>query len=271
MRSSLIAIGGLFALATTNAASAADLLMPTKAPPPPPAYNWTGFYLGANGGGGWSHDSASSISLTTFGASALSGSSSASGGFAGGQIGFNYELPSQVVLGIEADADWANIGGTTSGCPVYITGAFTGFVAGCSNTSATLNDFGTLRGRLGYAVNNILFYGTGGWAWGNSSGSNAHTCVSGIGAVCPGAGIPFTGGTASFSNGVSGWAAGAGVEWALAPHWTVQLGYLHLQFDDVSTSFTETVTIPGGTGSEPTNISSNHGIDTVRVGLNYRL
>ena len=284
MRMRFCGIVGLLALVSASTAGAADLPLPAKAPPPSPIFNWTGFYIGGNGGGGWSHSNYTESSVgTSVGpgfavttTTAGSGSQSGSGGLAGGQIGYNYELPSHVVLGIEADADWAHISGSANGCSTYTgsTGGVVpiviGSVAGCGTTSNVLNDFGTVRGRLGYAFNNVLLFGTGGWAWGNSSGNETTTCVSGFPAACPGAGIGFTGGSGSFSSSTtSGWTAGAGLEWGFLPHWSARVEYLHLQFDNVSTNVSATVFSVGSTGNTTTNISSNAGIDVVRVGVNY--
>jgi len=183
---------------------------------------------------------------------------------AGGQIGINYEFPNQWVIGVEADGDLANIAGTSSACGTFATGV----VSGCGSDSAALNDFGTVRGRLGYAWNNVLLYGTGGWAWGNVSGTHTTPC---FGTECPGTSIPFKGGTASFSNSLSGWTAGAGVEWGFLPNWTLRVEYLHLEFDNVTTNYNEVIA-PGINGvKRPIAFanSSSGGVDLVRVGLNY--
>ena len=107
-------------------------------------YNWTGFYVGANGGGGWGHSwwdaNAAGIKL--------------SGGQAGGTAGYNWQF-GNTVLGIEGDLDWSNIKGTTSSglCPF-----------GCSTSDTWLS---TVRGRAGYAFGGILPYVTGGLAVGD--------------------------------------------------------------------------------------------------------
>jgi outer membrane immunogenic protein len=274
MRRLLLLGLGTFAVAAASSASAADLPppIPTKAPPAPVAYyNWTGFYIGANGGGGWGHDSFSGTQTTLLGPTAFSGTSNSSGPLAGGQIGFNYEFPTtHIVIGIEADGDWANIVGAPSSCSTFTTGVLTGVTAGCAANHVTLQDFGTVRGRLGYAWNNVLLYGTGGWAWANTSGNSGVTC---LGPTCPAtpSPIPFTGGTATFSNSLtSGWTAGGGLEWGFLPHWTARIEYLHLQFNDVGTSYTSTPLILGVLPSPATtHVSTNSGVEVVRVGVNY--
>jgi outer membrane immunogenic protein len=164
---------GCFALGVLVAAQgarAADLSVAPlyKAPPAQvtQAYNWTGFYLGINGGGGWGHSnwdtSAASIGI--------------SGGVAGGTAGYNWQF-GNAVLGLEADVDWANLKGTSSSalCP-----------AGCTTSDTWLS---TVRGRAGYAFGGVLPYITGGLAMGDiraatpgfagASSSNAGWTVGG--------------------------------------------------------------------------------------------
>jgi outer membrane immunogenic protein len=144
-------VAGCFAVAAlvvAQSATAADLSVAPlyKAPPPAmaPAYNWSGFYLGINGGGGWGHSnwdtSSDRIGL--------------SGGLVGGTAGYNWQL-GNAVLGIEGDIDWADLKGTNSStlCP-----------AGCSTSDTWLS---TVRGRAGYAFGGVLPYLTGGLALGD--------------------------------------------------------------------------------------------------------
>jgi len=136
------------ALVVAQSATAADLSVAPlyKAPPPAmaPAYNWSGFYLGINGGGGWGHSnwdtSSDRIGL--------------SGGLVGGTAGYNWQL-GNAVLGLEGDIDWANLKGTNAStlCP-----------AGCSTSDTWLS---TVRGRAGYAFGGVLPYVTGGLAVGD--------------------------------------------------------------------------------------------------------
>jgi len=139
---------GVLVTAQCAAAAAADLSVAPlyKAPPSEvtQAYNWTGFYLGVNGGGGWGHSywdtSADHIGL--------------SGGLVGGTAGYNWQI-GKAVVGLEGDLDWAKLQGTNSStlCP-----------AGCSTSDSWLS---TVRGRVGYAFGGILPYVTGGLAMGD--------------------------------------------------------------------------------------------------------
>ena len=259
-----------------SGAKAADAALPMKASPTPiePPFSWTGFYLGANGGGGsaWSHSRVTQA--TPFGPTSFCCGFGLAGGILGGQTGFNYEFPSHWLIGIEGDGDWAQISRSSSGCPIFTGGPFTGFTAGCATNNVTLNSFETVRGRLGYAFNtgssfspSVLLYGTGGWAWGQLSGNSTTTC---LGVFCPGASVPFTGGGASFNDTANGWTAGAGLEIAFARHWTARFEFLHLQFNNVGTSFSTITASPVlGTGTATTHISSNVNVDVVRIGVNY--
>jgi outer membrane immunogenic protein len=149
MKRLCLALVCLVALAGT--AAAADLARPApapyyKAPPAYVPYNWTGFYVGVNGGG-------------AFGSSAWNstGSFNISGGLVGGTVGYNYQW-GQAVWGVEGDIDWADINGTTNTlCPL-----------GCKTSDSWL---ATVRGRLGYAADRFMPYVTGGAAFGDIKAS----------------------------------------------------------------------------------------------------
>jgi outer membrane immunogenic protein len=136
------------AIATAQSASAADLSLEPlyKAPPAPltRAYNWTGFYFGVNGGGGWGH-SFWSANNTGIGLA---------GGQVGGTLGYNQQF-GNVVFGVESDLDWSGYNGssTTPGCP-----------AGCSTSDSWLS---TVRGRAGYAFGRFMPFISGGLAVGD--------------------------------------------------------------------------------------------------------
>jgi len=138
-------------LALTGTAAAADLARPApapyyKAPVVAPLYNWTGFYIGINGGGGFGRSTWDST-----------GSFNTSGGLVGGTVGYNYQF-GQGVVGLEGDIDWADINGTTNtACPL-----------GCQTSDSWLS---TVRGRLGYAADRFMPFITGGAAFGNIKAS----------------------------------------------------------------------------------------------------
>ncbi|RDV04870.1 outer membrane protein [Undibacter mobilis] len=145
-----------------GAANAADMArrqaMPTKAPAyVAPIYNWSGFYAGINGGGGWGRSSVS-------GPLSTGGNFNTSGGLVGGTLGFNYQA-GQIVYGLEGDIDWTNLKGSST-CAVGVS------------CEAKNNWLGTARGRIGYAFDRYLPYITGGLAVGD-----VKTSATGLGSA----------------------------------------------------------------------------------------
>lgn len=200
---------------------------------PEPVYDWTGFYIGVNGGGGWGRTE------WLLSNAAANSNHDISGGLAGGQIGYNWQVGAWV-FGLEADGDWANIRGSAS-CP---NAAF--------NCSSNVRDLASFRGRVGWASGPILFYGTGGLGYSDTRYSTL--TVAG--------GAPALGSTGFFSSSQWGYAAGAGVEWGFAQSWSAKAEYVHYGFD--------TVTAPAATlGVVPTT-ALRENVDAVKVGVNYR-
>jgi outer membrane immunogenic protein len=145
MKRVFFALVGLAAL--TGTAAAADLPRPApapyyKAPVAIPVYNWTGFYIGINGGGGFGRSQWDST-----------GGFNTSGGLVGGTVGYNYQF-GQGVVGLEGDIDWADINGTTNNLCAF----------GCKTSDHWLS---TVRGRLGYAADRFMPFITGGAAFGD--------------------------------------------------------------------------------------------------------
>jgi outer membrane immunogenic protein len=192
MKRMLLASAGLLAMAT--AAMAADLprQMPVKAPAYVPAYyNWTGFYLGLNAGGGFGRSRWDGIPTNSF---------NTSGALVGGTAGYNWQY-GQAVLGLEGDADWSGISGTTNvNCPL-----------GCKTSNNWLS---TIRGRLGYAGDRWMPYVTGGAAFGDIKAS-----------------IP---GFSSIDTTKAGWTVGAGLEFAIAGPWTAKVEYLYVDLGNAN-------------------------------------
>jgi outer membrane immunogenic protein len=275
MRALLIAAAGTALVIGIASAQAADMAPPmmAKAPPPPPAwFNWTGIYVGANGGGAWSHSDFNATGTNAIGTATGTGSLNGSGGFGGGQIGINYQFDPHWVAGVEADVDWASITGNTNFCSPYTTGAFVGFTANCANVASRIDEFNTVRGRLGYAWNNVLLYGTGGVAWFHDSTTSGLNCLAAPGFPCPGVGVPaprFTSTPTTASATELGWVAGAGVEVGFWSHWIFRAEYLHLQVNNFNYSTTSNGTLAGVPFSVPITGSRNTEIDSFRLGLSY--
>ena len=186
MRNLLLASAGLLVLSAFAPASAADMAARApyvKAPPPAAIYNWTGFYIGGFGGY----------------ASENSGNPKMEGGFGGGTIGYNWQA-GNFVYGLEADGAWADVDASVSGFGVTV--------------KSKIEALGTVRGRVGFAVDQVLFYGTGGYAWVDNKLS-----------------VTVLGVTASQSNFHSGWTVGAGIEAFIAPQWSLKGEYLYRSLD----------------------------------------
>ena len=222
-------------LMASLAARAADLPMaPVYQPAAAPAavrqvYNWTGLYVGVNGGYGWGSQDPFNIITNRFD----SFSTGISGGAVGGTLGAQIQA-GHVVLGLEADLDWANIKGSTTGTPT-IGGAALSSV----NAQTNIDWESTVRARVGYANDNWLFYGTGGLAL-----LGAKTTLT-----------PVAGGTCgsiivgcASSNRQAGLALGGGLEYGFTPELSAKLEYLYI----TAASFAV----------------SQH--SEVRAGLNYR-
>jgi len=211
---------GCVALAAMISGSAMAADMPVKAaynpPPAVAAYDWSGFYLGAHLGYDWENFNGDSIHTDT-GALGSIFSKRFTNVFAGFQGGYNYVVASNILLGVEADVSRNNAGAWGLG------------VNDGSFGQGVLDWSGTVRGRLGYAVNNWLFYGTGGFAW-----SEVNLTRVQISAFNPGA-PPATVETASATR--TGWTAGAGIEVGVLSNLTVRAEYRHTEYDSFNVAF----------------------------------
>jgi outer membrane immunogenic protein len=187
--------------ASTASSFAADLAARpyTKAPPPVVAamYDWSGFYIGINGGWG---QSSTRYDWANF----LVRSDDASGGTVGGQIGYNWQAGSWV-FGIEAQGNWADLSRT------YVDPFDPRWSVG-----TTVDALGLFTGRVGYAANNVLFYVKGGAAVASNSYWAALNNVDFI----------------NVSNTRWGAAVGVGLEWGFAPNWSFGVEYNHLFLGD---------------------------------------
>ena len=207
------------ALSVATAASAADIPARPYAKGPAavmsPAYNWSGFYIGAMGGYG-------------------SGTNTGSGGFGGGTVGYNWQLPgSQFVFGVEVDAAGASI-----------KDSFTVEDAGILATQdSKINSFGSVTGRAGFAMDAVLLYAKGGFAWGNNK-----TTLS----------LPEFGISNSDSHTHTGYTLGGGLEYLFTPSWSAKAEYMYTSL-----------------GSENYNLlgeqlpSGTIDFHTIKVGVNY--
>ena len=221
---------GLGVLALDSPAIAADVRLPVKTPHIQSVFDWTGFYIGAHAGFG---RGSSSAVLTD---PAITASSGSFGGVIGGvQAGYNVQLSSGIVLGAEADITFPNYLASNSIAALLATPR--------SEVVEQLDYAGSLRGRIGYASGHWLAYATGGLAWAGERFVNT----------------PAIGSEEKELNVRLGWAAGAGVEYAFAPHWSLRLEYLYSRFEQADIRF-----------PSATQISSSLDLQSIRVGLNRK-
>jgi outer membrane immunogenic protein len=158
-------------------------------------YNWTGLYVGINGGYGWGRSE-----WTDPTAVATTGKFNTKGAVFGGTFGYNYQVGSFVV-GIEGDYDWSDIKGSSNAAICSPT-------IGCETKNSWL---ATVRGRVGYAFDRWLPYATGGLAYGNIK------AASDLG---------------TDTSTKAGYAVGAGVEYAFLSNWSAKLEYLYIHLND---------------------------------------
>jgi outer membrane immunogenic protein len=244
MKKFLLGTVGLAALIMAAApASAADLAARpyyTKAPPMmAPIYDWSGFYIGANGGWGGQRDC---FAATTAGGTFLGaeGCHNTDGGVAGGQIGYRWQSGTWV-YGLEAQGDWADLRGSNGSI------LFPGF----TNRSG-MDAFGLFTGQIGWAWNSALLYVKGGAA---VTDDRSDIVFAATNAVV---------GTSSDTTRWGG-TIGAGVEYGFAPNWSLGVEYDHIFMGDRTTTFT----VPGtGAFFGADRISGDTDLVTVRV--NYR-
>jgi outer membrane immunogenic protein len=262
----LSTISAMAFIASSAVASAADLRTPYTPPPPAPIANWNGFYLGANGGWGWTDVNAGiaavgAASIVDFGAVDLS--SHARGAVFGGQLGYNWQLSPNWVLGFEGDFDGAGITGTSA--VVKTSGLLAGVTDGFLTTDR-LNWLATVRGRIGYTWGPGLFYFTGGGAWENST-RNVLVSTNTL------AGIFGNSAAASFDNTKSGFVLGVGLEWMVTQNWTARLEYLNYDFNNSNNSTGVAFTFPScarpGTCGAIAS-ASERDLSVFRVGANYK-
>jgi len=238
--------------ANMGAASAADLGVPPSMPytraSPPIIFNWAGFYIGLNGGGGSSHKCWDFVTPAT-GTLVAEGCHNATGGTVGGQIGYRWQAGSWV-FGLEGQGNWADF----SGDNISLAFPGTALVTGDRNRSR-IEAVGLFTRQVGYAWDNILLYVKGGGA-----------VVFDKYEVFAAAGTPGAGAVlASAREKPWGGTVGAGLEFGFAPHWSVGVEYDHIFLDDRTVRFTT----PVGVGFQSDRIRQDVDIGLVRVNYTF--
>jgi outer membrane immunogenic protein len=242
MKKLLLGAVGLVAVGLAGPASAADLAARpyTKAPPVmvPAVYDWSGFYIGANGG--WASSRKCWDAATTFGVfTASEGCHDATGGVAGGQIGYRWQSAAWV-FGLEGQGDWANLRGSNQS---ILHPAFT--------VRSKIDGFGLFTGQVGYAFNTVLLYVKGGGVV-TADRFSIDTTLGNV----------FAASTPDQTRW--GGAVGAGVEFSFAPNWSAGVEYDHFFMGNKTSTFTD------GTGVFFSNERIRQDVDLVTVRVNYR-
>ncbi len=180
-------------------------LLPSHANAVESLFNWTGFYIGVEGGGG-----GATTKQTNLNTGGTRGDFQQSGGLAGGTVGYNWQQ-GNFVVGLEGDYAWAHIFGRETNCGLL-----------SNETCPTeLRAFGTARGRAGLLLSNSsMIYATGGLAFADIKAYKVATAL--------------TGGEAWRTN----WTLGGGFETMFAPHWSLKFEYLYTSFGERAATYT---------------------------------
>jgi len=229
------------AVASSMAAPALAADMAVKAPPPAPLpiiYNWSGFYIGANGGWGESHNCWDFVFLA--GPAFSDGCRDRSGGLIGGQIGYRWQA-NQFVFGLEAQGDWADLSNTR-----------VSLLNPTLSTRVSTDGIGLFTGQIGWAWNAALFYLKGGAAVTDNSFTILNT-ATGVGLVTTGA--TRWGGT-----------LGIGFEYGFAPNWSFGAEYNRLWMGTANNSFTT----PDPRLAGILNNRITQDVDMLTLRINYR-
>jgi outer membrane immunogenic protein len=273
-----ILLSSVALLGLSAAAVAADLPSRRAAPAPyvaVPVFTWTGFYVGVNAGYGFSDNDRNGLGsyrvdgptyVTPTGA-LPTGSVVTNGetgrdndGFVGGgQIGYNYQIGSWVI-GVEADLQYADLNNTGNGTRNRATfnGVDVAGFTGAQNANfGGIDWFGTVRGRLGFAWDRVLVYGTGGFAYGGADNNNNDG---------------FDGFRNRNDDTRTGYVAGGGIEYAFTPNFTGKIEGLYVNLErSRDNGFIGT---QAGYGAVYTTAAGRRNNDSdfavIRAGLNYK-
>jgi outer membrane immunogenic protein len=209
MKRILLTTLSLGLLALVSPARSADLPIYTKAPAvTSPAYDWTGFYAGVFGGYGFGNHNVNNANGNA-GFANFTANYSSEGGIGGGEVGYNWQSGS-IVLGLEADGFWSGIKGNDTAQVLNGTFAVTGIDA------TSLRDGATVRARGGIAVDRLLLFFDGGWAYGNFQHTNTD--------------VIFGLGVDQFTTHRSGLAAGGGIAYAMTDNLIGKIEYRYYDY-----------------------------------------
>jgi len=238
MKKVLLSTVALIAFAAPAAAADLAARPYTKAPPAPIAvvYDWSGFYIGVNGGWGSSRKCWDFVDPVFGGPE---GCHDATGGTAGGQIGYRWQASSWV-FGLEAQGNWADF-----------QGSHISLLDPTLRNQSRVDAFGLFTGQVGWAANNVLFYVKGGAAV-TADRFRQFDVPTGIL-------VASTGDDTRWGASV-----GAGLEFGFAPNWSAGVEYNHLFMQDRTHTFVDTTGAFFGTDR------IRQDVDIVTARINYR-
>ena len=233
-----------YSVALTGGAKAADL--PIRSAPAPlfaatPLFTWTGFYAGIQAGYAWGEDQTRLLFEGIPGVGTAGTDYDVEGFVGGAHASVNYQIGS-IVLGIEGELEAAAVDGDRLRSIDIIPGA-------SASAKSEIDFQGSLRGRLGFALDRMLVYGTAGLAFANIE--NTYTTSNGASTI-----------TESFDDTEWGWTGGAGVEYAISKNLTARVEYRYTQFEGFRN--TSTLIAPGTAAEQEPDFH------TVRAGVSYR-
>ena len=225
-------------------------------------FTWTSCYMGAHLSGAAATNSVTDPVLLVQDSAGLGGPGfttvgpttigvSESGAMFGGQIGCDYQFPSNFVVGVEGAASGSTMKGST-------LVALPNSPPDAALVTVKTDFMPTLTARIGYAVDNWLFYGKGGVAWASNKYSVTGN-FGGAGRFVPPVPFDFEG-----LSVVTGWTVGAGVEWAFAPDWSARLEYDYYDFGNHTATMNDVVN-----GSGPLSFRTT--IQMVKLGVNFHV
>jgi outer membrane immunogenic protein len=244
MKRMILAGISLLALAAAGQpAAAADMAVATPVRARPPVvvaalYNWTGCYVGGHVGGGWGKKSWTDPSPDPGQISTDEGTDDVSGFLGGGQLGCNFQT-GPWLFGAEGDFSWANLSGDHPN-PIFVPDVM----------HSKVDWLSTVTGRVGYAFDRALIYVKGGGAWAHDKFSVSD---------------PTSGTFATATETRWGWTVGAGLEYGLAPNWSVKLEYNYLDFGTDRVRLNCPICTSGGFDKD-----IRQQIHAVKLGVNYR-
>lgn len=264
MRFTVNAAAGMALLAMTVPAGAQML-------PAATGVNWNGPYVGLGIGGAWGQ-LPGNVRVGSTPAGAVPGSPAVAGGtrhlngstdgtvIGGGQAGYNWQLYNNFVLGVEGDINGGGLSTTTS-----VPAGGVGGLAGGSNFKASSDFNASIRGRLGYAWNQWLFYGTGGIAF-----ADANLRTNFAGGTAPG-GTVVPGSHESKSATLMGPTYGGGVEYAMMPNLSVGAEYRYTDYGHASFNLGNVATTGAGGAFATAPATGTVGLrdNTVMLKVNY--